>query len=97
MEPDMEHIEIQAACKLIRQWNDAFVAQKGPDLPSASLVEAVADLKRYLELKKGDGKPIRELEVAEHLLVTREGVRWVMPFVISAESMEAHQRRKEFG
>lgn len=95
MEPDMEHIEIQAACKLIRQWNDSFVDQKSLDLPSAGLVEAVSDLKRYLELKKGDGKPIRELEIAEHLLVTREGVRWVMPFVISAESMESHQRRKE--
>ena len=93
----MEHIEIQAACKLIRQWNDAFVALESPHLPATGLVEAVADLKRYLELKKGGGKPIRELEVAEHLLATREGVRWVMPFVISAESTEAHERRKEFG
>ena len=93
----MQHIEIQAACKLIRQWNDAFVALESPDLPATGLVEAVADLKRYLELKEGDGKPIRELEVAEHLLVTREGVRWVMPFVISAESTEAHQRGEEFG
>ena len=93
----MEHIEIQAACKLIRKWKDAFVALESPDLPATDLVEAVADLKRYLEQKKGDGKPIRELEVAEHLLTTREGVRWVMPFVIIAESTEAHQRRKAFG
>lgn len=93
----MEHIDIQAACKLIRQWNDAFVALESPDLPTAGLVDAVADLKRYLELNKGDGKPMRELEVAEHLLATREGVRWVMPFVISAESTAAQQRRKAFG
>jgi hypothetical protein len=64
---------------------------------STSLSEAVTVLKRYLENAKCDGKPIHELAISEHLLMTREGVRWVMPFVLSAESMEASKRRKAMG
>jgi hypothetical protein len=50
-----------------------------------------------LEREKAEGKPIRELEIAEHLLMTREGIRWVMPFVLSAELMEKSRRRKTHG
>jgi len=44
--------------------------------------------------EKADGKPIHELEIAENLLTTCKGIRWVMPFELSAESMEASKRRK---
>ena len=54
---------------------------------------AVQEVKRYLEKENGDGQSITELEIAEHLLMTREGVRWVMPFVMSAESLEESHRR----
>lgn len=50
-----------------------------------------------MEREKAEGKPIRELEIAEHRLMTREGIRWVMPFVLSAGSMEKSRRRKTHG
>ena len=90
---DPERMQIQDACKLIRQWNTLFLATAAPPNAAQDLLDAVATLKRYLERAKGDGKPIRELEVDEYLLATREGVQWVMPFVLSAEAMEGSKRR----
>lgn len=89
--------DIQDACRVIRHWNEVFADSKGPVEPPDGLVEAVATLKRYLEGEKADGRPIRELEVADYLLTTPEGVRWVMPFVLSAESREFHKHGKAFG
>ena len=82
------------ACKLIRGWNDALVTGAVPPTPRSALAEAVIGVKRYLEREKADGKPIRQLEIAEQALATAEGVRSVMPFVFSAEAMEAAKRRK---
>jgi hypothetical protein len=87
-------MDIVEACKTVRVWSELFApGASGRSVPG-NLLTAVATVKHYLENAKADGKPIRELEIAEHLLMTREGVRWVMPFVLSAESMEAARRRK---
>jgi hypothetical protein len=84
---------IDDACKTVHRWNDLLEpGATGRSVPGG-LPEAVAEIKCYLEREKADGKPIRELEIAEHLLMTREGIRWVMPFVLSAESMEKTRRR----
>lgn len=85
---------IDDACKAVRQWADLVCpGANGRGVP-ASLSESVATIKAYLEREKAAGKPIRERVIADHLLMTRQGVRWVMPFVLSAESMETAKRRK---
>jgi hypothetical protein len=87
---------IDDACKTVRAWAELFSNGQSRSTP-AGLPEAVAIIKGYLERDRADRNPIRELEIAEHLLATREGIRWVMPFVLSAESMEAAKRRKAHG
>ena len=86
--------DVGDACKLIRRWNDAYIADAAPPGVGAELVAAVSVLKQYLECEKADGKSITELDVPDNLLETHEGVQWVMPFVLSAESMLAWKRRK---
>ncbi len=88
-------MDIHQACHTLRHCNEAFALQRQPALGEADAVAAVAALKQFLERVKADGKPIRELEIAPPLLFTREGLRWVMPFVISAEAMLAHERRRQ--
>ncbi len=87
-------MDIATACKTVHDWADVFYPDGKPHSTPASLVDAVAVIKAYLEREKADGKPITELEIVQHMLMTREGIRWVMPFAISAESMEAKKRRK---
>ncbi len=89
--------QIQEACRLIRLWDEFFREGHDPAASPEGLVNAVAIVKRYLESDRADGKPIHELRVAEHLLTTREGVRWVMPFVLAAESKEASKRPTAIG
>ncbi len=81
-------MEISAACKTIRAWGELLRRDADGRRGPQSLSGAVEEVRRYLELV-ADGKPIVELAVGEHLLSTPEGIRWVMPFVISAECMEA--------
>jgi len=90
-------MEIAEACKAIRQCNDAFCARLESPLPPALVSEAVQVLKSYIERVRGDGKPVQELAIAEHLVCTPEAIRWVMPFLLSAESMLASERRKQSG
>ena len=87
-------VNIVDACKTVHMWAELLEPGAAGRNAPGSLVDAVAEVRRYLENAKADGKAIHELVVAEHLLTTREGVRWVMPFVLSAESMEASKRRK---
>ena len=87
-------MEISEACKTVHQWHDVFTPGSTAALRPGSLPAAVATLKDYLERAKADGKAIHELQIADHLLMTREGVQWVMPFVLSAESMESAKLRK---
>jgi len=87
-------MDISNACNTVRLWEEFFSKSSTIEVPTGDLGAAVKEIKRYLEYEKADGKPIRELEIADHLLLTREGVRWVMAFVLSAESMEASRRRK---
>jgi len=87
-------MDIAEACRTVHQWQEVFAPGVTASSVPQSLSEAVAVLKQYLENAKCDGKPIRELAISEHLLMTREGVRWVIPFVLSAESMEASKLRK---
>jgi hypothetical protein len=86
-------VEIAVACKTIRAWNDFFLMKSASAAAPDGLPEAVFEVKRYLENTRADGKPIRELDVATDLLYTPEAIRWVMPFVFSAESLEASRRR----
>lgn len=88
-------MDIATACSAIRQCNDAFVMQRNPTIDAKAAALSVATLKQFLERVRADGKPIRELDIAEVLLWTPEGMRWVMPFVTSAEGMLAYERRKQ--
>jgi hypothetical protein len=90
-------MDIAEACRTVHQWQEVFAPGSAVSVVPKNLFEAVAVLKGYLEKAKCDGKPIHELAISEHLLMTREGVKWVMPFVLSAESMEATKRRKVMG
>ena len=90
-------MDIAEACRTIHEWQEVFAPGAAVSSVPKSLSEAVTVLKRYLESAKCDGKPIHELAISEHLLMTREGVRWVMPYVQSAESMEASKRRRAMG
>jgi hypothetical protein len=86
---------IDAACDLLRRCNESCLA-RGPFRCGVDALSAAATtLKSYLEAARSDGKPILELDIASHLLATPEGMRWVMPFVLSAESMEASRRRSK--
>lgn len=88
---------IDDACKTVHRWAELLQpGSRGGSVPGG-LHEAVATIKAYLEREKADGKPIREPELTEDQLMSREGIRWVMPFVLSAESMENAKRRKTLG
>lgn len=87
-------MDIVTACSAIRQCNDSFVMSRKPTVDAKAAALSVQTLKQYLERARADGKPIRELEIEEGLLWTAQGMRWVMPFVTSAEAMLAHERRK---
>ena len=85
-------MDIGEACKIVCQWDNLFVTGKTAPVKPGQLVLAVAELKRYLE-ERQDGIPIPELALADHLLLTPEGVRRVMQFVARAESVEYAARR----
>ena len=88
-------MDIHQACHTLRHCNESFAMRRQPALSDADAIAAVQAVKHFLERAKADGKAIRELEIAPPLLFTREGLRWVMPFVISAEAMLAHERRRQ--
>jgi len=90
-------MDIATSCSTIRQCNECFVMRKASTVDATGAASAVQVLKQFLERARADGRPIRELDIAEHLLWTEEGMRWVMPFVFSAEAMLAHERRKRNG
>ena len=85
-------MDIGEACKIVCQWNNLFVTGRTASVQPGQLVRAVAELKQYLEDRQ-DGIPIPELALADHLLLTPEGVRQVMQFVARAESIEYAARR----
>jgi hypothetical protein len=85
-------MDIGEACKIVCQWDNLFVTGRTATVQPSQLVRAVAELKRYLE-ERQDGMPIPELAIADHLLLTPEGVRRVMQFVGRAESIEYATRR----
>jgi alcohol dehydrogenase class IV len=88
-------MDILQACRTLRHCNEAFAMRQNPSLSDGDAVRAVQSLKHFLERARADGKPIPELEIAPPLLYTREGMQWVMPFVLSAEAMLAHERRRQ--
>ncbi len=83
-------MDIAYACKTIRAWNDLLNPDATRRNVPGNLPDAVAELKRYLERARGDGRPIFELSIPEPLLTSSESLRGVMPYVLSAESIEAH-------
>ncbi len=90
-------MDIATACKTVHEWAKVFRDDAKQLAAPLSLAEAVAVIKAYLEREKADGKPIAELAIADYLLMTRAGVRWVMPFALTAEHIEAAKQRREAG
>jgi hypothetical protein len=86
-------VDIGYACKTIRAWNDLLTPGAAHRSVPGGLPEAVTELKRYLEVARGDGRPIPELDIPEQFLASPEALRRVMPFVLSAESIAAHALR----
>ncbi|MEP6505001.1 MAG: hypothetical protein ABJD97_16790 [Betaproteobacteria bacterium] len=82
------------ACQALRQCNDSFVFGTPMDGSHHEVVEAVRVVKTYLEDVRCDGKSIRELCLTDHSLCTPEGMKQVMPYVFSAESLAAISRRR---
>lgn len=87
-------MDITKACQAIRQCNDSFVLGVPMRGSYGEVVEAVRAVKAYLELVRGDGKPIRDLGLTDYLLCTPEGMAMVMPYVFSAESIAAAAKRR---
>ncbi len=87
-------MDIFKACQAIRQCNDSFVLGLPMGGSYSEVVEAVWVLKAFLERVRGDGRPIRELALTDYLLCTPEGMKQVMPFVFSAESIAAISKRR---
>ena len=79
-------MNIEEACRVVRAWSDILSPDARPGSAPGSLTDAVAELKRYLGLDVAEGPTSQELELSQTLLMTRAGVRGVMPFVLSAES-----------
>lgn len=88
-------MDIVEACRMIRQCHEAFRAVREPPDRAATVAKAVQVLKTYLQMVRADGKRIHELEFAEHLVFTPEGMRWVEPFLLSAEAIVAFDLRKQ--
>lgn len=86
-------MDIDQACKTIRRANDAFLTYGEPGEDADELPEAVDTLRNWLEAVRGDGKRINELVISPSLLVTPAGIRWVMNYVTSAETLAAARRR----
>jgi hypothetical protein len=88
---------IDDACKAVHRWAELHsLASCSGSVPSG-LPEEVSTIKAYLEGERADGKPIIELELTEDQLMSREGIQWIMPFVLSVESMETAKHRKARG
>ena len=67
-------MDIGYACKTIRAWNDLLTPGAPSRAVPGGLPEAVTELKRYLEVARGDGKPIRELDIPEQFLASPEAL-----------------------
>lgn len=80
-------MDIGEACAIVCRWDNLFSTGRTAPVQPRQLALAVAELKRYLE-ERQDGMPIPELALADHLLLTPEGVRGVMQFVARAEAIE---------
>ena len=85
-------MDIEEACNCIRQWNDFFTGSNALTYSSIDLIRALRTVKHHLERGLDDGNTIHELEIGDHLLLTRAGVRHVMPFVLAVEAMAARER-----
>ena len=86
-------MDIDAACRIIRQCNDSFVYRTPFEGNWAPVFEAVAIVKSHLEGIRTDGKSIKELEISDYLLCTAQGMRWVMRYVSRVEAMRGWGRR----
>ena len=87
-------MDIDQACKIIRRTNDSFLTEGTPGDASQDVPEAVATIRNWLEGVRGDGKCIEELVISPSLLLTPAGIRWVMNYVTSAETLAAQARRR---
>ncbi len=82
-------MDIVEACAAIRDSDTAINSGQPIPFSEAELCEAVGAIKRFLELARTDGKLIHELEIADYFLCTPQSIRWIMPFVTSAQKVLA--------
>jgi hypothetical protein len=85
-------MNISDACKTIRRCNESIQSYSA-SLDCEQVALAVSTLKSYLETARADGKPIDELLISESMLLTPQGMSWVMSFVTAAEAMEFNNGR----
>jgi hypothetical protein len=85
-------MNITDACKIVRRCNESIQSFSAP-IDCNSVPLAVSTLKAYLETARADGKSIDELLISESVLLTPQGMRWVMSFVTAAEAMETNKKR----
>lgn len=85
-------MNITDACRIIRRCNESIQSYSA-SVECDGVPLAVATLKTYLETARADGKSIDELLISESVLLTPQGMRWVMSFVTAAEAMEANKKR----
>ena len=85
-------MNIADACKIVRRCNESIQSHSA-SVECEGVPLAVATLKTYLETTRADGKSVDELLISESVLLTPQGMRWVMSFVTAAEAMEANKMR----
>jgi hypothetical protein len=85
-------MNIAEACKVIRRCNESIQSYSA-SIDCERVPLAVSTLKTYLETARADGKSIDELLISESMLLTPQGMRWVMSFATAAEAMEANKKR----
>ena len=79
-------MDIQEACRTLRVCNEAFAERRQPYVRSAVAAKAVQVLKSHLQAVRADGRRIRELELAERVMFTPEGITGVMAYVLLAQT-----------
>lgn len=76
-------MDIAQACETL--WKALSTIRQGAPLrPTAEWREALTSLKAFMEAKTK--RPIDALTISDELLATRQGLRYVMPYLLAAEA-----------
>ena len=85
-------MDISEACRVVRRCRDTIESCRIPD-ECDGVALAVFTLKQFLERARG-GRAVDELLITESVLLTPQGIRWVMRFVDEAEALLAIDGRR---